>query len=103
MVEREQVSRSHQVKLERRAPLPTVSEFAGYENVLPGAADRILAMTEERAAHHRLMDTRRMNALDGTTKLIVTLGSVVTLAVVGSVLAIALTLILQGHPLPGPL
>lgn len=99
--ERETLALNRRVKLERRAPLPTVSEFAGYDNVLPGAANRILTMTEERAAHHQLMETRRMNALDGTTKLIVTLGSVVMLAVVGSVLAIALTLILQGHPLPG--
>lgn len=99
--EREHLALSRQVKLERRAPLPTVSEFAGYDNVLPGAADRILTMTEERAAHHRWVQVRRMDALDGTTKLIVILGSVVVLAVVGSVLAIALTLILQGHPLPG--
>jgi uncharacterized membrane protein len=34
-------------------PLPTSREFAGYEQVLPGAADRILAITEKEAAHRR--------------------------------------------------
>lgn len=32
--------------VERNAPLPLVSEFGGYEDVLPGAADRILKMAE---------------------------------------------------------
>lgn len=31
----------------RSAPLPTVEEYAGYERVLPGAADRILTMAEK--------------------------------------------------------
>lgn len=36
--------------VERSAPLPTVDEFGGYEQVLPGAADRILRMAEESMA-----------------------------------------------------
>lgn len=35
-----------QARFERSGPLPTVADFAGYENVLPGAADRILKMAE---------------------------------------------------------
>lgn len=31
----------------RSGPLPSVEEYAGYERVLPGAADRILAMAEK--------------------------------------------------------
>ncbi len=31
----------------RSAPLPTVDEFAGYEQIQPGAADRIIAMAEK--------------------------------------------------------
>lgn len=31
----------------RSAPLPTVNEYRGYEQVLPGAADRIMTMAEK--------------------------------------------------------
>ena len=34
-------------------PLPTSSEFSGYEQALPGAASRILALTEQEAEHRR--------------------------------------------------
>jgi len=34
-------------------PLPTASEFSGYEQTLPGAADRILALAEKEAEHRR--------------------------------------------------
>lgn len=33
-------------RVSRSGPLPEVSEFAGYENVLPGAAERIMSMAE---------------------------------------------------------
>ncbi|MDR1100263.1 MAG: DUF2335 domain-containing protein [Treponema sp.] len=32
-------------------PLPTSREFQGYEQVLPGAADRILAIAEKESEH----------------------------------------------------
>ncbi|MGL4370892.1 MAG: DUF2335 domain-containing protein, partial [Spirochaetota bacterium] len=32
-------------------PLPLPSDFSGYEAVLPGAAERIMAMTEEQSRH----------------------------------------------------
>jgi len=32
-------------------PIPSADEFAGYEEALPGAADRILAMAEKGHAH----------------------------------------------------
>jgi len=34
-------------------PLPTSKEFYGYEQALPGAANRILAMAEQEADHRR--------------------------------------------------
>ncbi|MDR2580086.1 MAG: DUF2335 domain-containing protein [Fibromonadaceae bacterium] len=34
-------------------PLPTATEFSGYEQVLPGAAGRILALAEKEAEHRR--------------------------------------------------
>lgn len=47
----------HMQKIETRAmaiatgPLPVSKEFAGYEEVLPGAAERILALAEKEAIH----------------------------------------------------
>ena len=61
-------ARRQQVSVERRAPLPPIEEFRGYEEVLPGAADRILTMAEERAAHHRSIQVHRMGSLDRTTR-----------------------------------
>ncbi|GHU49418.1 hypothetical protein FACS1894200_08030 [Spirochaetia bacterium] len=38
-------------------PLPTASEFAGYNDALPGAADRILTIAENESKHrHKLQD-----------------------------------------------
>ena len=34
-------------------PLPPSKEFSGYEQALPGAADRILTLTEQEAEHRR--------------------------------------------------
>ena len=34
-------------------PLPASAEFSGYEQAMPGAADRILAMAEKEAEHRR--------------------------------------------------
>ena len=34
-------------------PLPTAAEFSVYEQTLPGAADRILALAEKEAEHRR--------------------------------------------------
>jgi len=34
-------------------PLPPSKEFSGYEEALPGAADRILALAEQEAEHRR--------------------------------------------------
>jgi uncharacterized membrane protein len=46
-LQRQELSVSYQ------GPLPTSREFAGYEQVLPGAANRILAITEKEAEHRR--------------------------------------------------
>jgi uncharacterized membrane protein len=45
-----------------QGPLPASSEFAGYERALPGAADRILAITEKEAEHRRVNQERLVNA-----------------------------------------
>jgi uncharacterized membrane protein len=45
-----------------QGPLPTSREFAGYEQTLPGAADRILAITEKEAEHRRANQNKLVNA-----------------------------------------
>lgn len=40
------------------APLPEASQFAGYNDVLPGAADRILTMAEKQAQHRQELERR---------------------------------------------
>lgn len=41
------------VQQSHSGPLPLAREFDGYESVLPGAADRILAMAEREQAHRQ--------------------------------------------------
>lgn len=43
----ESVTHLHELTYERSGPLPTIEEFAGYEQVLPGGADRIMTMAEK--------------------------------------------------------
>jgi uncharacterized membrane protein len=47
------VPQRREVAVSYQGPLPTSGEFAGYERVLPGAADRILAITEKEAENRR--------------------------------------------------
>jgi uncharacterized membrane protein len=44
---------AQEVSVSYKGPLPPSREFAGYEQALPGAADRILAITEKEAEHRR--------------------------------------------------
>ena len=39
-------------------PLPASNKFAGYDKTLPGAAERILVMTEKQAAHRHEADNK---------------------------------------------
>jgi len=44
-----------------QGPLPQPEDFAAYERVLPGAADRILKMAENQATHRQGMERRALN------------------------------------------
>lgn len=44
------------VKAEYQGPLPLPEQLMGYEQVCPGAADRIIKMAEEQAAHRRYLE-----------------------------------------------
>ena len=41
-------------------PIPPASEFAKYEKVLPGSADRILKMAEKQSSHRQNMEDRML-------------------------------------------
>ena len=51
---RREISRSYS------GPLPPADELAAYESVLPGAAERIVAMAEGYAKHTQLLETEAM-------------------------------------------
>lgn len=42
-------------------PLPVSSEFAGYEQTLPGAAERILAMAEKEQSHRHEIELKAVD------------------------------------------
>lgn len=49
-------------------PLPPPSLFKGYEQVLPGAADRILSMAEKEQASRHTSNTEMLNTYKGERK-----------------------------------
>lgn len=54
-----------------QGPLPRPSDFAQYEAILPGAAERIVAMAEKQAVHRqalekKVIDSDALHALVGT-------------------------------------
>lgn len=51
-----------QVSVSRSAPLPLPSELEGYEAILPGAAERILALAENQSAHRQGLENSAMSS-----------------------------------------
>ena len=47
-----------------QGPLPPAVEFARYEEVSPGAGDRILSMAEAEQAHRHGLEKRQLKAAD---------------------------------------
>ena len=45
----------------RTAPLPLPSELAGYEEILPGAAERIFTMAEKQSNHRRQLEVTALS------------------------------------------
>lgn len=43
-------------------PIPSANELRKYEEVVPGAADRILKMAEEQSRHRRKMESEMLQA-----------------------------------------
>lgn len=74
-------------------PLPPVSDFAGYEQICPGAARDILEMAKSDLAHHQSME--RWHVIGDL--LLKVLGLLSAIAIVGGMLAAALYAALNGH------
>lgn len=47
---------------EYRGPIPSAGELKRYEDILPGAADRILTMAENQAAHRQKLEAEAITA-----------------------------------------
>lgn len=78
-------------------PLPPASEFAKYETVLPGAADRILGMAEGQSKHRKFIE-KVVVICDGVQALLGTLfAGCIALAGIGA----GTFLILQDKPITG--
>ena len=58
--ERQQVQMT--LTQEVKSPLPLASEVAGYENLLPGSADRILTMVEKQMQHRQELEKAEIKA-----------------------------------------
>lgn len=79
--------------------LPSAETVEAYEQVLPGAADRILAMLEEQSTHRMRMERTLVESAAHTERL----GQLLGLAFVLVVFLISTWLITSDHPVPGTL
>jgi len=79
--------------------LPSAETVGAYEQVLPGAADRIIAMLEQQSVHRMEMERRNLERIARTERIQQVLGLVVVLVVFG----VGTALILNDHEGPGTL
>lgn len=51
-----------QVQVTHQGPLPPPELFEGYDNILPGAAERILSMAEKQSSHRQDLELKVIKA-----------------------------------------
>lgn len=74
----------HAAILERyQGPIPNASELKKYEEVLPGAADRILLMAEKQAEHRQKIETSAIKSNIENSKRGQLFAFVISLIVIG--------------------
>ena len=78
-------------------PLPPPEQLRGYENVLPGSADRILKLAENQAAHRQHIEKVAVEGGDRRSWWGLALGFVIS----ASVLGLGAALVLEGHDAAG--
>ncbi len=79
--------------------LPAAETISTYEEVLPGAADRILSMLEHQADHRMSMERTLVEGAARTERL----GQLMGLVIVLVVFLVGAGLIVNGHEIPGTL
>lgn len=82
-------------------PLPAPEDFERYDQVLPGAAERILALTESTIEHRREMDVRHLNMVERLADRFVTAAMVIGLAAIAAALVVAVLLVASGEAVWG--
>lgn len=78
-------------------PIPSAREFAKYEEVVPGSADRILRMAEEQSKHRREIEKQVVRASIKNSQRGQLIGFVITMIVLG----ISVWLLATGRELAG--
>ena len=70
------------------SPLPLASEIKGYEQVLPGSADRILAMVEKESEHRREMEKRALELEGRDSTISMALSFITVLLMIGGIVGL---------------
>jgi uncharacterized membrane protein len=73
------------VQVAYRGPLPQAAELERYEQVLPGAAERIIKMAENQQVHRHQLENKRIEAINFSFKM----GSITTLVVSLAIISVA--------------
>ena len=84
-------------QLLRASILPDAEEFAKYDSVCPGAADRILQMAEKQTEHRQRMENKDIDALNRDSRL----GLIFAFVFAMATLVTAVLLIFYGHEVTG--
>jgi uncharacterized membrane protein len=82
MSDKNQVQVSSSQSIMYRGPLPTSGEFKGYEQVLPGAANRILTIAEKESEHRHDIEKDELK-IKGRGQIFALLISIISLGAVG--------------------
>lgn len=82
-------------------PLPAPEDFERYDQVLPGAAERILALTESTVEHRQQMAVRHLNMVERLADRFVSAALAIGLAAIAAALVIAVLLVVFGEPIWG--
>ena len=84
-----------------RGPLPTPEDFARYDQILPGTAERILSLVESTVEHQRRMDVRNLDLVERLAERFLSAALAIGLAVVAAALTVAILLVISGEALLG--
>jgi uncharacterized membrane protein len=86
-----------EVVVQHSGPLPPPQMLAGYDQVLPGLADRIVAMAENQLQHHQDMDRKALDGEISDRKLGLISSTVITI----TALVISAWVAVSGYPILG--